>query len=402
MIFSEIVGAPGQFLPILLHELKGAFRDRRSIIDSTIGGVVLFFLFAVMMHFLNSLFTDTPARVYLRGGNPTAAGRVLIANLKASGDIQFVETKNPDRDLNAGVVDAVISIPDDSKIEISTAKDISETTSGNIFRAVREARKQTWLGLYPNVHCLPSHYLAFDIWREPVGVVEKNFPTVAVGAFGLILFRLASSMVVAADTVWHEERRRNATSILITPINRLSFVLAKCLTMLIMAGASTAIVIGGSLIIAVLFVMTFPQFSNPGTLPSSSSPLSALQVTAVPLVCITIAALVVTGLACAMITLFMTAALRPRLAARLNGYNTLFVILPAFLAAHHSVQLNEITQFIPFLNLALIVKAQAANNLSIAQVMIVFCSSFAVLFAIAMVTVRLMASERFVLGILEE
>lgn len=346
-------------------ELRGALRDRRTLISSIVVPLLLFPLLSIGIGYTAAeLFGELnrqPSRIMILGGEDSPE---ILASLKVAKNLRVLPTAADYADqISDKKIRAAVEIPagfqadvergerPDVKIYIFSG-DLKSTTAANrveqFFRDYRDSIVRERLAS----HQLPASLMKpFDIERQNVVPAEK----VAGETYGglipylAILMCMTGAMYPAMDLTAGEKERGTMETILSSPISRTHLVLGKFLLVLT-ASLATAI------LSVVSMTVSFTVLSGMMPAQGTSEGLPIILIHAKTALAVFLMAVPIGALfSSALITISLFAKTFKEAQSYLTPM-TFIVLFPAIAAVVPGIELTTKLALIPILNVSLLCK----------------------------------------------
>ncbi len=296
--------------------------------------------------------------------------------------IEIVDTKDPDAELIAGHIDAVIAVRGDAQalldqnasvpidIRFDSTEFRSREAASRVREALSEARDRLQLQRLKREE-LPEAFL------RPLEVHEKDIaPPVKRTGFllGLLLPMLMILTIAlgafypAVDLTAGEKERGTFETLLSTPASKLEIVAGKFLTVFLLAMATGLL---NLISMAASFFFMMSQVS-------SAAPNKAFLDIQVPFQAFPIILAAIVPLAFFISAMMMSVAVFARSFKEAQNYLTPFfmiILVPAMIAGFPAVQLGPLTRFVPIANVILLFRGLMTGTLGAEAIFAVFLST---------------------------
>ena len=366
---------------IFFKEMLDTFRDRRTLIAMVGVPVVLYpalFILATQATLMQQSRMDkTRAKVAVAGEDASE----IMGWLSADEKIEVVHSDEPLADLEAGNLDAVVTVPagvaetleagGTAEIEIAydAAEVVSREASDRLDGVLRKAR-DAWIQ-----ERIENAGLA-ETFAKPLKLNWENVapPSKATGSIlGTILPLLMVVMLgvgafyPAVDLTAGEKERGTFETLLSTPTSKMEIVFGKFFAVFTLS-MLTGLLNLASMIATLLFQLT--QIMN-----AAEGSDFALDISDIPPQTFAVILLVLIPLSLFISAMMMTVALLAHSFKEAQNYVTPFfmaLIVPASVVAIPGVELTPGTQFIPVGNVSLLFRDLMMGKATLDEVFIVF------------------------------
>lgn len=369
---------------ILFKELLDTFRDKRTLIAMIAVPIVLYpliFIVATQAALVQqSRMEELVSRVALRG----PGAETVAAWFTDNKHFERVDAPEDDSGLNNGTLDAIVDAPGDvaatleagGRAELVVRYDTAEPRS-------REARGRLMDFFGETRDRLVAERVAraglAETFTKPLTVTEENVAPPAKSTGSILGTVLPLIMVVmlgvgafypAVDLTAGEKERGTFETLLSTPATKLEIVTGKFLAVFSLSILTGALNLASML--ATLWFQLIQVFdANPdrqlGQATIEIPPEAALMILAILI-----------PLAFFISAVMMTVALLARSFREAQNYVSPFfiaIVLPAGVVAVPSVELDNVTQFIPITNVALLFRDLLVGKSSLELAFVVFIST---------------------------
>ncbi len=339
--------------------------------------------------------------------SPTSAVRKnLIESIRKCPDLQIIESKDPAKDLENRNIEAIIDAPqDNSELNVYLSATEAGGWSGlnKIESALIVARNEAWLKSSGRSKFSKRETEALRLETKPLTSSNSTIVEAILICVGLILYRTAFSTGFAAQLLWDKESsNKSLTNILMTPVNRLAFVAAKCMMMTMLSlGSVIVFQIAFAIFLLVIVLMSAqPAIHTSGEMASSFKGLATISWTTFLLVFVFTCFMF--GLYCAQIALMAVTMLRPKQLAMFLTYIYLGLCVPLIVGALPWAKLDSTTQFIPVFNLIVMLKSILQGTFQWQQGLVVTAVSLLLVGICGWLSVKTISTQKFILQSLEE
>ncbi len=366
---------------IFFKELLDTFRDRRTLIAMVGVPVILYpalFILATQATLIQqSRMEKTRAKVAVTGEDASQ----IVGWLEAEEKIEVTPSDEPLADLEAGKLDAVVTVPAGvaealeagGTAEIEIAYDAAEVVSRKASDRLEEVLRKARDALI--AERIENEGLA-DTFAKPLKLTWENVapPSKATGSIlGTILPLLMVVMLgvgafyPAVDLTAGEKERGTFETLLSTPTSKMEIVFGKFFAVFTLS-MLTGLLNLASMIATLLFQLTQIMDATEGT-------DFALDITDIPPQTFAAILLVLIPLSLFISAMMMSVALLARSFKEAQNYVTPFfmaLIIPASIVAIPGVELTPGTQFIPVGNVSLLFRDLMMGKATLDEVFIVF------------------------------
>ncbi len=366
---------------IYFKELLDTFRDRRTLIAMIGVPVVLYpvlFILATQATLIQqSRMEKTRAKVAVTGADASQ----IVGWLEAEEKIEVTPSDEPLADLEAGKLDAVVTVPagvaetlaSGGTAEIEIAYDAAEVVSRKASDRVEEALRKARDALIQKR--IEDRGLV-ETFAKPLKLTWVNVapPSKAAGSIlGTILPLLMVVMLgvgafyPAVDLTAGEKERGTFETLLSTPTSKMEIVFGKFFAVFTLS-MLTGLLNLASMIATLLFQLTQIMDATEGT-------DFALDITDIPPQTFAAILLVLVPLSLFISAMMMSVALLARSFKEAQNYVTPFfmaLIIPASIVAVPGIELTPGTQFIPVGNVSLLFRDLMMGKATLDEVFVVF------------------------------
>ena len=357
-------------ITIFFKDMRDTLRDRRTLVAMLGVPIILYpllFIVASQTAIIQSeRIEQMPSRVAIIGDT---AG--IVAHwIKAIPKVTIVDTDQPDSDLVAGRLDAIVKVgpgaramlEEGGSVAIAIEYDAAETTSNTaVTRLTEELNK---LAMDIRKDRLERAGLDLD-YAEPIDIMKENVATrgkITGSILGAILPLIMVLMVgvgafyPAIDLTAGEKERGTFETLLSTPTTKFEILCGKFFTVFALS------MLTGVLNLASMMITLIIQLAH---LPADFDGVFELHL---PLQTVLLMLLALAPLSFFISAIMMSIAVFAKDFKEAQNYITpffLLIIFPAAMAAIPGIKLGPATQFIPIGNVALLFKALMMGPVSI-------------------------------------
>jgi ABC-type Na+ efflux pump permease subunit len=367
----------------------------RSVVLSTILPVlVILFLVAFQLKIPHKprLVVAPPARA--------SQSWMLVRDELVSAKNLHVVSTNLENALQEKRAEVIVSFPDGGKeIVLSYDAALPEAKVHEIQQTVEGARLQALKKLAEKHSIKPAYLEVFHIDPKPLSLSMDAFIQAIFDLVLIVLLRAAFSTNFAVQLVWSEEAQtKSLVNMLVLPVDRRSVMMAKYL-IIVLLGILGSLVFFVGFALTVFFAGAISASASQASLPADAG--YATKIAGLPwlsflaMTCFVQVLLVI--LYGSVGTLGMIA-FKERHLRSLVSFAFTIMALPLVAGFFPSAQLDARTEWMPTLNLALILKSMLTGSLQTHQWMVAIGESFLLIALINYVNLRFLSSERFMLN----
>ena len=366
---------------IFFKELLDTFRDRRTLIAMVGVPVVLYpalFILATQATLIQqSRMEKTRAKVAVTGEDASR----IVGWLEAEEKIEVTPSDDPLADLDAGKLDAVVTVPagvaealetgGTAEIEIAydAAEVVSRKASDRIEEVMRKARDALIQDRVDRQGLVATFATPLKLTWENVAPPSKTAGSILGTILPLLMVVMlgVGAFYPAVDLTAGEKERGTFETLLSTPTSKMEIVFGKFFAVFTLS-MLTGLLNLASMIATLLFQLT--QIMN-----AAEGSDFALDITDIPPQTFAAILLVLIPLSLFISAMMMTVALLAHSFKEAQNYVTPFfmaLIVPASIVAIPGVELTPGTQFIPVGNVSLLFRDLMMGKASLDAVFIVF------------------------------
>jgi len=369
---------------IFFKELLDTFRDRRTLIAMVGVPVVLYpalFILATQATLLQqSRMEKTRAKVAVVGEDASQ----IVGWLEADAKIEVTQSDEPLADLEAGKLDAVVTVPaglaetlasgGTAEIEIAydAAEVVSRKASDRLEDALRKARDALIQERIENEGLVETFAKPLKLNWQDVAPPSKATGSILGTILPLLMVVMlgVGAFYPAVDLTAGEKERGTFETLLSTPTSKMEIVFGKFFAVFTLS-MLTGLLNLASMIATLLFQLT--QIIN-----AAEGSDFTLDITDIPPQTFAAILLVLIPLSLFISAMMMTVALLARSFKEAQNYVTPFfmaLIIPASIVAIPGVELTPGTQFIPVGNVSLLFRDLMMGKASLDAVFVVFLTT---------------------------